>query len=78
MNTEQLKAKCPSCGTQNFTPLPFGGYCYHGKNMPLVRCGSCDLMFVVHNLTVGEIENIYNEMTDMYKSNRRWLNFIFN
>lgn len=61
MNQTTNQAQCPLCGFSNpVTALPYGGYFYAGRQMPLFRCGNCRLAFVKHDLTDQEINAFYN------------------
>lgn len=53
--------KCPSCGSEQYAVLPFGGYRYLGLDLPLVRCGQCALKYVRHDLTPKQIQAFYDE-----------------
>lgn len=57
-----IRAICPSCGFDGSRePLPYGGYHYAGRDMPLIRCPACRLMFVAHGLSKEEIGAFYDE-----------------
>ena len=56
-----LKSSCPVCGSAVYEVLPYGGYLYDGREMPLVRCLACSLMYVIHGLTKKQFADFYND-----------------
>ncbi len=50
---------CPVCQSGSYQDLPYGGYAWQGKLFPLVRCLSCSLKYIKHNLTEEEINQLY-------------------
>lgn len=57
----KFESTCPVCGTcGGFPTLPYGGYHFAGRDMPLVRCDRCTMTFVVHGLSQENFSKIYN------------------
>lgn len=55
-----MKDSCPVCGKNDYKVLDYGGYFYNGREMPLVKCGNCDLKYVIHGLSFDEIRKFYD------------------
>ena len=55
--------KCPLCNNKEYKELNYGGYFYKNKKMPLVKCRNCSLKYIIHNLSIKEIKQLYNEPT---------------